>query len=235
MDVARQAPLSMEFSRQEYWSGLPFPSPGDLRDARINPQSLALQVDSLPSEPAGKPISVLNLALLIYLYVYLYLLCFEKPSTQKYFQALFPSPGKPAEGLGASLCACSLSLAFSEPQISWASTLGCPSLLGSGSGKWRAPVRRGPQSSRVASLPATKGAWGPPSGFKGDRLVNCGGNSREERSGRDTPGARFSGSRPPAGQGPRVCSSPRAVCMYPFPMSLPRLPSGPSWNPGLAP
>ena len=55
MDVARQAPLSMEFSRQEYWSGLPFPSPGDLRDARINPQSLALQVDSLPSEPPGKP------------------------------------------------------------------------------------------------------------------------------------------------------------------------------------
>ena len=225
----------MEFSRQEYWSGLPFPSSGDLSDARIKPQSLALQVDSLPSEPAGKPISVLNLALLTYLYVYLYLLCFEKPSTQKHFQALFPSPGNPAEGLGASVCACSLSLAFSEPQISWASTLGCPSLLSSGSSKWQAAVRRGPRSSRVASLPATKGAWGPPSGFKGDRLVNCGSNSHEEWSGRDAPGARFSGSRPLAGQGPCVCSSRRAVCMYPFPMSLPRLPGAPPGIPAMPP
>ena len=52
--MARQAPLSMEFSRQEYWSGLPFPSPGDLSDAGIKPGSPALQVDSLPSEPPGK-------------------------------------------------------------------------------------------------------------------------------------------------------------------------------------
>ena len=49
--VAYQAPLSMEFSRQEYWSGLPFPSPGDLPDPGIEPGSLALQADSLPSEP----------------------------------------------------------------------------------------------------------------------------------------------------------------------------------------
>ena len=41
--VAHQAPLSMEFSRQEYWSGLPFPSPGDLPDTRIEPRSPALQ------------------------------------------------------------------------------------------------------------------------------------------------------------------------------------------------
>ena len=41
----------MEFSRQEYWSGLPFPSPGDLPDPGIKPRSPALQVDSLPSEP----------------------------------------------------------------------------------------------------------------------------------------------------------------------------------------
>ena len=46
--VAHQAPLSMVFSRQEYWSGLLFPSPGDLPDPEINPASLALQVDSLP-------------------------------------------------------------------------------------------------------------------------------------------------------------------------------------------
>ena len=53
--VARQAPPSMEFSRQEYWSGLPFPSPGNLPDPRIEPRSPALQVDSLPAEPQGKP------------------------------------------------------------------------------------------------------------------------------------------------------------------------------------
>ena len=49
--VARQAPLSMGFSRQEYWSGLPFLSPGDLPDLGIEPRSLALQADSLPSAP----------------------------------------------------------------------------------------------------------------------------------------------------------------------------------------
>ena len=49
--VAHQAPPSMEFSRQEYWSGLPFPSPGDLPDLGIEPQSSALQADALQSEP----------------------------------------------------------------------------------------------------------------------------------------------------------------------------------------
>ena len=53
--VAHQAPLFMEFSREEYCSGLPFPSPGDLPDPGIEPESCALQVDSLPSEPPGKP------------------------------------------------------------------------------------------------------------------------------------------------------------------------------------
>ena len=52
---ARQAPLSMGFSRQEYWSGLPFPSPEDLPDPGIEPSSPALQADSLPAEPQGKP------------------------------------------------------------------------------------------------------------------------------------------------------------------------------------
>ena len=52
--VARQAPLSMGFSRQEYWSGLPFPSPGDLPDPGIEPGSPAWQADALPSEPPGK-------------------------------------------------------------------------------------------------------------------------------------------------------------------------------------
>ena len=52
--VAHQAPLSMGFSRQEYWSGLPFPSPGDLPDPGIEPRSSALQADTLTSEPRGK-------------------------------------------------------------------------------------------------------------------------------------------------------------------------------------
>ena len=52
--TACQAPLSMELSRQEYWSGLLCPSPGDLPNPGIEP-SLALQADSLTSEPAGKP------------------------------------------------------------------------------------------------------------------------------------------------------------------------------------
>ena len=53
--VACEAPLSMEFSRQEYWSGQPFPSPGDLLDPGIKLGSPVLQVDSLLSKPPGKP------------------------------------------------------------------------------------------------------------------------------------------------------------------------------------
>ena len=52
---AHQAPPSIEFSRQEYWSGLPFPSPGDLPDPGIEPRSPTLWADTLPSEPPGKP------------------------------------------------------------------------------------------------------------------------------------------------------------------------------------
>ena len=49
--VAYQAPQSMEFSRQEYWNGLPLPSPGDLLDPGIEPSSPAMQADVLLSEP----------------------------------------------------------------------------------------------------------------------------------------------------------------------------------------
>ena len=56
-----QAPLSMGFPRQEYWSGLPFPSPGDLSDLGIEPGSCALQTDSSPSEPLGKSKQSLHL------------------------------------------------------------------------------------------------------------------------------------------------------------------------------
>ena len=50
----------MGFSRQEYWSGLPFPSPGDLPDPGIKPGSPALEADALTSEPPGKPLQLLS-------------------------------------------------------------------------------------------------------------------------------------------------------------------------------
>ena len=54
-----QAPPSMGFSRQEYWSGLPFPSPGNLPDPGIEPRSPALWTNALPSEPPGKAFMLL--------------------------------------------------------------------------------------------------------------------------------------------------------------------------------
>ena len=58
--LASQVPVSMEVSRQEYWSRLPSPSPGDLPDPRMDPGSPTLQADSLPSEPPGKPTGVVR-------------------------------------------------------------------------------------------------------------------------------------------------------------------------------
>ena len=58
--VACQAPLSMGFPRQEYWSGLPFPSPGDLPNPRIKPVSPALSDGLFTAEPVGKPRSSFN-------------------------------------------------------------------------------------------------------------------------------------------------------------------------------
>ena len=60
--VAHEAPLSMGFSRQEYWSGLPFPSPGDLPNPGIKARSPALQADALTSEPPGKPLNLFLLS-----------------------------------------------------------------------------------------------------------------------------------------------------------------------------
>ena len=59
--VARQAPLSLGFPRQEDWSGLPFPSPGDLPNSRLQPTSPVWQVDALPLSHQGKPKSLLHL------------------------------------------------------------------------------------------------------------------------------------------------------------------------------
>ena len=60
------APLSMEFSRQEYWSGLSFPSPEDLPNPGIKPGTLALQADFLPSELPGKPSVCVPYSLYVY-------------------------------------------------------------------------------------------------------------------------------------------------------------------------
>ena len=59
--IARQAPVSMGFSRQEYWSGLPFPSPGNPPKPGIEPRSTALQADSLPPQYLGSPPKQLHL------------------------------------------------------------------------------------------------------------------------------------------------------------------------------
>ena len=69
--VARQAPLSMGFSRQEYWSGLLCPPPGDLPNPGIEPRFPALQADSLPPEPPGKTknIGVGSLSLLQWIFL----------------------------------------------------------------------------------------------------------------------------------------------------------------------
>ena len=56
--VAYQAPPSLGFSRQKYWSGFPFPSPGDLPNPGIKAGSPALQADTLLSEPPGKPLII---------------------------------------------------------------------------------------------------------------------------------------------------------------------------------
>jgi len=56
--VGHQASLSMGFSRQEYWSGLPSPFPRAVFDSGIKPRSASLQADSLPSEPTGKPLCI---------------------------------------------------------------------------------------------------------------------------------------------------------------------------------
>ena len=64
MDCGLSGSSSMEFSRQEYWSGLLFLSPRDLPDLGIEPGSPALQEDALPSEPPGKPIILKNMLIL---------------------------------------------------------------------------------------------------------------------------------------------------------------------------
>ena len=64
--------MCMEFSRPEYWSGLPFPSPGDLPDPGIEPGSVALQADSLLSELPGRPFFLEDIELIEMLFILIY-------------------------------------------------------------------------------------------------------------------------------------------------------------------
>ena len=70
--IAHQAPLSIGILRQEYWSGLPFPSPGNLPDPGIKPGSPTLQADALPSEPSGKLRTLLYLGVVRHMLLNLY-------------------------------------------------------------------------------------------------------------------------------------------------------------------
>ena len=92
--VAHQVPLSMRFSRQEYWSGLSFPSPGDLPAPGIEPRCPALQADSLPTEPLGKREA---------LYIY-------RES---------PLGGRRAEGPAWLYCSCFRSQCQPQPLCTW--------------------------------------------------------------------------------------------------------------------
>ena len=71
--VAQQAPLSTEFSRQQNWNGLPFPSPGDLPNTGFKPGFPSLQADSLPSEPPGKPGYFIYALKIRYLWFFIFL------------------------------------------------------------------------------------------------------------------------------------------------------------------
>ena len=95
--VAYQAPRSIGFSRQDYWSGMPFPSPGDLPNPGIKPGSPELQTDALLSEPLGKP-QVISLSRAL-LFATPWTVAYQAPpsmgfSRQEYWGGMpFPSPG----------------------------------------------------------------------------------------------------------------------------------------------
>ena len=82
--VAYEASLSMGFSRQEYWSGLPFHSPGDLPDPGIEPGSPTLEAEALTSEPPGKP----KLSVYAYIYMDIYYMFFS------FFERVYKIPFK---------------------------------------------------------------------------------------------------------------------------------------------
>ena len=80
--IACQAPLSMGFSRQEYWSGLPFPSPGDLPNPGIKPRSPALAGGFFTTEPPGKPIHSVRPSFCLSKSLRFYIACNQYPHSK---------------------------------------------------------------------------------------------------------------------------------------------------------
>ena len=108
--VACQAPLSMGFSRQEYWSGLSFPSPGDLPDPGIKPRSPASKADSLLTELRGKPYQWYETYYLFSLQLVLCCIWIPWPLERK----LCPHGGKMAHHMGTIFTGDSF-----ETEMSW--------------------------------------------------------------------------------------------------------------------
>ena len=100
--VAHQAPLSMGFSRQVYWSGLPFPTPEDLPNPGIEPGSLALQADSLLSELQGSPCYSVAMTIRLILCV----VCFEKTISSVQFSCSVVSNSLWTHGLQQARLLC---------------------------------------------------------------------------------------------------------------------------------
>ena len=128
-----QAPLSMRFSRQEYWSGLPCPPPGDLPNPGIKPRSPILWADSLPSEPTGKPI-----------YIYIYMSDSVRPHRWQPTRLPHPwdSPGKNTGVACHFLLQCMKVTSESEVTQSCptpSNPMGCSP---PGSGPWDSPGKR---------------------------------------------------------------------------------------------
>ena len=88
--VAHQASLSVEFPRQEYWSGLPFPPPGNLPDPGIEPWSPELQADSLPSKPPGNSNKINSILLLVNIIIYEIIIIIALPGKEGHSSLLLP-------------------------------------------------------------------------------------------------------------------------------------------------
>ena len=138
MDCSPPDPLSTEFSRQEYWSGLPFPSPGDPPDPGIKPGSPALQTDSLPSEPSGKPHKITKVYCIAWWIIFNYNNKNGKESEKGYIYA----------SLARLLSALRAHLGFDEPaSVQAASVPMCPSMPCLLPSSWQIP----PPLSKVLS------------------------------------------------------------------------------------
>ena len=130
--VAHQAPLAMEFSREEYWSGEPLSSPRGLPNPGIKPRSSTLQTDSLPSEPPGKSKATPNrhLQTVLWLHSCLPLQSPSPPITQPRHLELFSPPVSGTPSI--------------HPSVHLSCAKSCPTLCD--------PIDRGPPGSSVHGI-----------------------------------------------------------------------------------